>query len=283
MKRASLAVLLAVAVLAAAGCAGSAKQANDNTGPPARTGVRMPEKYPGLEMSRVPAGYRPPISAHSLLHQFTRLRGTAGGRPEAHLWTINGTYPAWVFTAHYPGGTAFGVYDLRGRRWTMSFRTPLHFAASACRGGTCGFPANQGALDFAAGYAERTAGAIHVFAGDSIDDAADRVDLYLVHAPRSLIHALNVAHPGTYVIHNDAPRTFAAVMRVENGLDFTALQAKGIDIASAGPNGKGQLIVGVTKNIPTAQAYFDATYGRGFARVVHDEPAHATPAIGLVR
>jgi hypothetical protein len=37
----------------------------------------------------------------------------------------------------------------------------------------------------------------------------------------------------------------------------------------------GHLKVGVEKNIAKAQAYFDAAYGRGFVRVVHDEPGFA--------
>jgi hypothetical protein len=282
MKRASLVVLLAVAVLAAAGCAGSAKQAAGNTVPSPRTGVGIAEKpkHLGLELSGVPVGYRPPISAHALLDRFKALHGYAGGRPDAHLWMVNGEYPAWVFTSGYPGGTFFGFYDLRGRRWTMSFRDPLHFGTSPCRGGLCGFPLNQGGLDMAAGYAERSAGVAPFFASDRVDDVGDHVILHLVHAPRSVIAALNARYPGTYVFHNNAIRTLSAVLTVEHALGFGALQSKGIAIVSAWPSDEGRLMVGVTKDIPGAQAYFDATYGRGFVRVVHGEPAMATDANG---
>jgi hypothetical protein len=268
-----------------AGCAATAHL------PRAEQSYRVPatheETLLGLRVAAVPAGYRPVLSARAVLDRFRRAQfreSNARGKPAVHLWTVNRAYPAWVLTFRSPGNTSVAVYDLRGRRWTMSFRLPLpnSHGPPPCRGGLCGFPLNQGGLDVAAGYAERVAGAAHVFAGDRVDDVADKVVVHLVHAPRSVIDALNAAHPGTYVIRNNASRTLAAVMEVERALDFTALQSQGIAIVSAWPNGEGRLMVGVTRDIPKAQSYFDAAYGRGFVRVVHGEPIGPTRATGVV-
>jgi len=280
MKRFSTAVLLVVAVVALAGCGASTPVSHPKD--VAHIGPLSAAKSPvGPQLSAIPAGYRPPLSSRALVGRIPLQVSSTGnvshasGKPVAHLWTVNGAYPAWVFTSHGPKGKSVAVYDLRGRRWTMSYLMPRHGAPS-CSEGFCGWPINQDGLDTAAGAAERIAGAAHVFSGVSVDDAADRVVVHLVHAPQSVIDALNAAHPGTYLIHNNAGRTLAEVMKVERSLDFQGLQKKGIAIVSAGPDGEGHLIVGVTKGIPKAQAYFDATYGRGFVRVVHGERVYPT-------
>jgi hypothetical protein len=143
--------------------------------------------------------------------------------------------------------------------------------------------AKQAALDAAANYAQRVAGDAHVFAGARIDNPTNHTIVYLVHAPRSILDALHARYPGTYVVHNNATRTLHAVMEVEDALDFTALRSKGIAIVSAGPTMDGHLKVGVEKNIAKAQAYFDATYGRGFVRVVHGEMGTTFCACGPTR
>jgi hypothetical protein len=280
MKRCSTVVLLTAAVIALAGC-GAGKRVSSRA-PVVHLGPLVAKAaIPGPQLTPVPAGYRTPLSSRALrdrIPQIVSINGRVShpvGNPTAHLWTVNGAYPAWVFTAHGSAGKSVAIYDLRGRRWTMSYLVPRH-GSPGCGKGFCGWPVNQGGLDMAAGAAERIAGAAHVFGGVRIDDAADRVVLELKHAPPSVIDQLNASHPGTYVIHNNVTRTLADVMKVERSLDFTALKAKGIDIVSAGPNGAGKLIVGVTKDIPKAQAYFDATYGQGFVRVVHGEPAMPT-------
>ena len=140
--------------------------------------------------------------------------------PTAHLWTVNGAYPAWVFTAHGSAGKSVAIYDLRGRRWTMSYLVPRHGALQGAAkvvrlagqpgrsrhgGRRCGAHSGSGAR----------------LRGVRIDDAADRVVLQLKHAPPSVIDQLNAAHPGTYVIHNNGTRTLADVMKVERSLDFT--------------------------------------------------------------
>ena len=283
MKRAPLAVLLAAGTLAVVGCGSSTALRSAPLQSRVSNHVSVaPEtlRSAGPALTPLPAGYRPSRSWRTLLDGFRALRRDANalGKTSAHLWRVNGAYPAWVFTSTGRAGTSVGIYDLRGRRWTMSYSVGSRTAP--CNGGMCGFPLNQGGLDMAAGYTERFPGDAHYFAGDSIDDRADRVILHLAHAPRSVIVALIASHPGTYVIHNDAPRTLAAVMAVEHALDWTALKSEGIDIVSAGPTQDGRLIVGVTKDIPKAQAYFDATYGPGFVHVVHGEPAVALAASG---
>lgn len=140
--------------------------------------------------------------------------------------------------------------------------------------------ARQGRLDSLAGYATRVAGAVHVFAGVSIDDQANRVILNLVHAPQSVIDQIEKGHPDTYVIHNDAPRTYHEVRALQDSLDWKAWGAKGIHIVSTAPTQTGYLKVGVLSSIPKAQALFDAAYPNGVVRVVRGELAMPTAATG---
>ncbi len=268
MERALAPVFLAAAVVTLAGCGSSAHTIQDRANHPPLVKGRTA----GLLLSKVPASYRPPLSSSDVLG---RIKGLRTSNPDAHLWMVNGAYPAWVFTSDCQHGTKVSIYDLRGRRWTMSSCVPLHFAAAACSEGFCGTPLNQGGLDMAAGDAERIAGAAHVFAGDRVDDPTDTVILHLVHAPQSVVDALNAAHPGTYVIYNGAPRTYHDVRVLQNSLDWPAWKAKGVRIVSTGPTENGHLQVGVTSNVANAQALFDAAYGRGVVKVVHGEPAFA--------
>lgn len=134
-------------------------------------------------------------------------------------------------------------------------------------------PGDQPALDMAAGHAERVAGAAHVFTGVVIDDPNDQVIVYLSHAPQSVIDKLEHGRPGTYVIHNDAPRTLHAVMEIDHKIKPAALKAQGIHVVEWGPTQTGYLRVGVTSHVAKAQAYFDAKYGRGVVRVFHGEQA----------
>jgi hypothetical protein len=116
------------------------------------------------------------------------------------------------------------------------------------------FWARQGRLDAAATYAERVAGATHVFGGDRVDDQANKVVLYLVRAPQSVIDELQKSRPDTYVIHNDAPRTWGSLRQVQRSLDFAAWKARGVNIVMSELTLNGYLDVGVNTNIAKAQA-----------------------------
>lgn len=134
--------------------------------------------------------------------------------------------------------------------------------------------ANQPALDAAAADGARIAGRRY-YSGAVVDDTANTVTIYLAHAPRSLVARLHAVHPGVYVVHDDSPRPWAAVTRLQRSLDWSAWKAQGIDIVSTGPTQTGYLQVGVTSGVAKAQAAFDARYGRGVVRVVKGELAVA--------
>lgn len=138
----------------------------------------------------------------------------------------------------------------------------------------------QGRLDALAAYATRVADAAHVFAGVVIDVPGNHVILYLVHAPQWVIDRIEQGHGDTYVIHNDAPRTYHDVTALQNSLDWNAWKAKGVDIVSTGPTQTGYLEVGVMSNIAKAQELFDAAYPDGAIHVVHGEMAMPTDATG---
>ena len=141
-------------------------------------------------------------------------------------------------------------------------------------------PANQPALDRAAGDAQSIASGYYSDA--RVDDAADKVDLYLTHAPRSVLDRLRAAHPGTYVIHNDAAHTLHELLEVEHSLSFTTLRSQGIDIVVAYPTSDGYLKVGIRghRHVQAAQAALDSIYGPGIIKVFGGaEPAEITPAI----
>ena len=106
-----------------------------------------------------------------------------------------------------------------------------------------------------------------------VNDAANQDIVYLAHAPQSIIDRLNAAHPGTYVIHNDAPRTHETLMRLENSFDFEILKPEGIQVFSVGPSVDGYLEVGVSSNVAEAQEKLDGIYGRNVVHVFKGEAA----------
>jgi hypothetical protein len=244
----------------------------------------------GITLAAAPPGYRPGVSQARVLELFREsglLGSDARSRPAVHLWTVgdgqpaDGGSPSWVLTFHHTIPTSMGVpktpvcttvaiYDLSVRVWTWDFQNCGEGKPASCDAGCT--PANQPALDAAASYAEAVTGASHVYAGDRVDDAANQVVVYLVHAPESVLAELRARHPGIYVIHDDAPRTWHAVTQLQKSLDFRALEAKGIDLVSSGPTGTGYLQVGVSSSVAKAQKFFDAKYGRGVVRVEHAEP-----------
>ena len=98
------------------------------------------------------------------------------------------------------------------------------------------------------------------------------VELYLAGAPQSVIDQLEAAHPGIYVIHNDAPHTNATLLKLEADFDEAALRAQGIDVNQWGPTADGYLQVGVTSDVATAQAKLDQIYGPNVVHVFKAEP-----------
>lgn len=140
---------------------------------------------------------------------------------------------------------------------------------------SCNFactPPNQDALDADANYAQRIAGRAY-YTGAAVHADTNTVDLYPATAPQSVIDQLNAEHPGIYVIHNDAPHTSAMLLKLEAGLDRSALAAQGIDVNEWGPTVDGYLQVGVTSDITTAQSKLDEIYGPNVVRVFKAEPS----------
>ncbi len=214
-----------------------------------------------------------------------------------------GGYPAWVITFPHTSPTSYGlgpvpktpdcawvsIYNLQARVWTEDFQNcPDPTSAPSCDSGCT--PANQEALDHAADDARRIAGAAHVYTGARIDDAANHVVLYLAHAPQDVIDQLNAAHPGTYVIHNDAPRTAHALRVLQEAFDFKVLEPQGIQVVSVGPSVDGYLEVGVTSKVAEAQEKLDAIYGPNVVKVSKESPvilasltARTFPRVSAIR
>ena len=133
-------------------------------------------------------------------------------------------------------------------------------------------PPNQDALDADAGDAHRIAGRAY-YTGAIIHADTNSVELYLAGAPQSVLDQLEAAHPGIYVIHDDAPHTSAALLKLEAGLDRAALGAEGIDVTEWGPTADGYLEVGVTSDVATAQEKLGEIYGPNVVHVVKAEPS----------
>lgn len=264
--------------------------------PPAAAIYYQPE---GVSLTGPPAGFRPPLSRTAVLALFRRW--PAGphlkGKPTVKLWTVrdghpaHGGYPAWVVTFHHTRPTSYGIasvpqkpecdfvsiYDLRTRVWTEDFQNctnqPATHPSKTRAGGAGSFcdsgctPANQPALDAAANFAETVAGNAHRFTGVEVDDPANKVIVYLTHAPQSVINELNARHPGIYVIHNDAPRTLRVLTGLEKAFNFSVLKPEDIQVVSVGPTVTGYLQVGVTSQVAVAQAKLNRIYGPNIIRV----------------
>lgn len=144
-------------------------------------------------------------------------------------------------------------------------------------------PPDQPALDAAANDAEAIGGSYYTEA--RVDDAADRVVLYLANAPQSVLDQLQAKHPGTYVIHNDSAHPLSELRRIQNSLPLRELQSKGIDVVSAGATPEGYLAVGISgQDVQAAQATLDSMYGAGIIKVYGGaKPGNITPNIVTVR
>ena len=101
------------------------------------------------------------------------------------------------------------------------------------------------------------------------------LELWLASAPPELLTELEELHPGIYVIHNDAPRSEAALFELMRALPVERLKAEGILVVGFGPTHDGYLRVSAMGDVPTAQARFDRMFGDDVARVEYGEPLRA--------
>jgi hypothetical protein len=129
----------------------------------------------------------------------------------------------------------------------------------------------QTALGAAADDARRIAGEAH-YTGCRVQQESETLELWLADAPPQVLQALEALHPGVYVIHNDAPRSNAAVLALMKTMPVATLKEEGIRVVGCGPTHDGYLTVRVMGDVPAAQARFDALYGTGVARVEYGEP-----------
>jgi hypothetical protein len=106
---------------------------------------------------------------------------------------------------------------------------------------------------------------------------SNTLELWLASAHAEALRELEELHPGTYLIHNDAPRSEAALFELMDALraDRLTLRAEGIHVVGFGPTHDGYLHVRVMGDVPTAQARLDAMFGSNVARVEYGEPAIA--------
>jgi hypothetical protein len=100
-----------------------------------------------------------------------------------------------------------------------------------------------------------------------------RVTLYLANAPEAVLEELEALHPRVYLIINDAPRPYSAVLEVMETvtMDRAALRDLGIKAVHFSPTPDGYVGVGVLSLVPMAQATYDASYGCGVVRVFETE------------
>ena len=104
---------------------------------------------------------------------------------------------------------------------------------------------------------------------------SSKPELWLFNAPPQLLQELQAIRPGVYMIHDDAPRPYTAVLELMDVLPVDRLKADGIKIVGYGPTQDGHLHVRVMGDVPPAQARFDAMYGENVAQVEYGEPAIA--------
>jgi hypothetical protein len=120
------------------------------------------------------------------------------------------------------------------------------------------------------------------YTGCRLRQELEALELWLCNAPPQVLEELEATHPGVYLIHNDAPRSEAAVFELMDavGAELPALGAEGINVVGYGPTQDGYLNVRVMGDVPTAQARLDGMFGSDVARVEYGEPARALPRTG---
>src|SRR5215471_2672254 len=129
----------------------------------------------------------------------------------------------------------------------------------------------EAVLSAAAGDAKRVVGAAH-YTGCRLRQESETVELWLCDAPPQVLQELEAIRPGVYAIHNDAPHTLSELLELMHSIDLSALRSQGIEVNQIGPRNEGHLGVGVSSDVATAQAWFDAEYGDGLFRVFAAAP-----------
>jgi hypothetical protein len=115
------------------------------------------------------------------------------------------------------------------------------------------------------------------YTGCRVRQELEKLELWLIDAPSQVLEELEAIRPGVYLIHNDAPRTEAALFGLMDalGADLVALKAERIHVVGCGPTQDGYLHVRVMGDVTAAQARLDATFGSNVARVEYGEPLRA--------
>jgi hypothetical protein len=111
------------------------------------------------------------------------------------------------------------------------------------------------------------------FTGLVHHDHLGTCEVYLANAPESVLNRLRDAHPGVYVIHNDAPRSFKEMEEIIERIDVAALRDGGMSIHQIGPTQHGYVRIAVERDAPGAQTLFDDMFGRDVVRVVEEPMA----------
>jgi hypothetical protein len=124
----------------------------------------------------------------------------------------------------------------------------------------------QNALGEAAEDARGLAGATH-YTGCWVRQESEALELWLFDAPAQLLHELEAARPGVYVI-DDAPRPLSAVDDLRDSFDWAGWKATGIKVSGVGPTQDGCLSVGVVDDVEAAQKMLDEAYGANVVRVI---------------
>ena len=136
--------------------------------------------------------------------------------------------------------------------------------------------ATEARLSAAAADARSVAGDLY-FAGAKVDVVGKKVDVYLAHAPQSLVAQIEAMHPGLCVIHNAARNTLRKALALQESIDLTALRSEGIEVVRLGPTCDGYLGIGVSSDALAAQAALDTKYGSDTIRIYAAEPAAFLP------
>ena len=100
--------------------------------------------------------------------------------------------------------------------------------------GRCACGANvwaiQTTLHEAADDARQVVGEVH-YTGCRVRNESETLELWLSNAPPQVVQELEATRPGTYLIHNDAPRPHTAVLELMDAVrvDRLTLEAEGIN------------------------------------------------------
>ena len=116
------------------------------------------------------------------------------------------------------------------------------------------------------------------YTGCRLRQELEVVELWLFEAPERVVQELEAAHPGAYLIHNDAPRSLTALEELRDSFDWAAWKAEGVRVWAVGPTVDGYLDAGVEDDLETAQKKLDTAYGDNVVRVSQQGPIIAAHA-----